>query len=409
MHRRVRLYPRDPRAPAGRPDRLRCRDSHRFAAPAATAPGRIAFALGGPAPTSGLDVTSPNPGAALPGGSVLTILHDEARGTAAAVKLRRDGSLDPTFGAGGIARIPAVGRVMRFGQAEPLDDGRLLLAGTMRDGGAAFSPTRLVVMRLLANGAPDASFGVDGAAVVSSISGQPGDAPMAVAPDGSILVTGSALVPGETNPLNPGTTDWVVARLTPAGALDAGFGVARIPVGAARRAEGTSVALRQDGSIVVLGRTDATPGGSGQLALAGLTALGAPDAGFNAGAPSVIPLSDARSVRLRENGTLEVAGRYGVSRFTAAGAPDTSFGTNGTLAFTRIVANIVATPDGGALLDLGASSTRCGRPRPPPHRRAHDRRRHARRDDDAGHPVRRWLDIARIGQAERVPGPVAAS
>lgn len=83
---------------------------------------------------------------------------------------------------------------MRFGQAEALADGRVLLAGTMHDGGPTFSPLRLVVIRLLPGGAPDPGFGADGA-VVMSIGTQTGDAPMAVAPDGSIAVTGSMLRP----------------------------------------------------------------------------------------------------------------------------------------------------------------------------------------------------------------------
>ena len=45
-----------------------------------------------------------------------------------------------------------------------------------------------------------------------------------------------------------------------------------------------------------------------------------------------------------------------MTRDTAAGSPDATFGANGTVTFNRIVENVVATLDGGGLLEGGKAS-----------------------------------------------------
>ena len=257
---------------------LACLACCAMAAPAAaaTAPARVAFAIAPPGYSSGFSDPA-TPSLALPNAGVLTFLPNSSGTTTRALALRRDGSPDPAFGRGGVAPLPSVGSGLQIGQAERLADGRLLLAGTTRDTGT-FSPLRIVVLRLLPSGAPDTSFGAGGVVVVSSLSAQTGAAPIAVASDGSVVLTGSRLKPGEPNPLNPATTDWVVARLQPDGTADASFGVVTIPVGAGRRAEGTSVALAPDSAIVVVGHANETPGSFRQtFAIVGLTASGAAD------------------------------------------------------------------------------------------------------------------------------------
>jgi uncharacterized delta-60 repeat protein len=326
-------------------------------AAAATAPARVAYAISPPGYSAGFsDPATPN--LALPDAGVLTLLADNSGATTRALALRRDGSLDPAFGRGGVVALPSVGIGLQIAQAERLADGRLLLAGAARDSGT-FSPLRLVLLRLLPSGAPDPSFGTGGVVVITTISPQAGAAPVAVASDGSIVVTGSRLKPGEPNPLNPATTDWVVARLQPDGTPDASFGVITIPVGAGRRAEGTSAATAPDGSMVVVGHANAAPGSFRQtFAIIGLTASGAPDAAFNGGAPALVPLEDVRRLERRPGGALDLVGTQGVARFTAAGALDTTFATAGKLSFiTGSVLDYLPTPDGGALMqDAPAAS-----------------------------------------------------
>lgn len=320
---------------------------------AATAPARVAFAIGAPAYSSGLGDPA-TPSLALPNAGALTFLANSSGTTTRALALRRDGSPDPAFGRGGVAALPSVGIGLQIGQVERLADGRLLIAGSARDATPPFSPLRLVLLRLLPSGAPDPTFGAGGVVVVTSVSPQEGAAPVAVASDGSIVITGSRLKPRETNPLNPATTDWVVARLNADGTADASFGVVTIPVGAGRRAEGTSVALAPDGSIVVAGHANAAPGSFRQtFAIVGLSASGAPDPAFNGGAPALVPLEDVRRLERRPGGALDLIGTQGVARFTAAGALDTTFAAGGKLSFVAGSAfNYVPTPDGGALMPV---------------------------------------------------------
>jgi uncharacterized delta-60 repeat protein len=323
------------------------------AASAATAPARVAFSVSSQPAVSAYEAEGASASVALPGGGVLTFFFDVPTQTTRAIKLARDGALDPSFGTGGVVSLSGPGRDLRVLQAAALPDGRLLIAATSHDVGN-FAGPRVVLLRRLATGAPDPSFGVDGIVATSVGASDVGMTPsagaMAVAPDGAILVTGSMLPPAETNPLNPSTKDWVVARITPAGTLDATFGVVKIPVGSGRRAEGTSVALTASGAIVVLGHADATPGGLRQtFALAGLTALGKPDPAFNGGVLLALAVHDPSRVEPRASGALDVIAGGGMLRFTATGAPDATFATNGMLEFGSL-GSFVATPDGGGLL-----------------------------------------------------------
>ena len=325
------------------------------AASAATAPARIAFSVSSQPAFSAYESEGASASTTLPGGAVLTFFFDVPTQTTRAIRLARDGSLDPSFGAGGVVSLSGPGRDLRVLQAVALADGRLVIAATSHDVGNYVAP-RLVLLRRLATGAPDPSFGSNGVVATSigatDVGTMHSAGAMAVAPDGAIVVTGSMLAPGETNPLNPATKDWVVARLTPDGTLDATFGVVKIPVGSNRRAEGTSIALTPSGSIVVLGHADATPGGFQQaFALAGLTALGAPDPAFNGGALLALPMANASRVESRASGALDVIAAGGMMRFTATGAPDATFATNGMLAFGSR-GSFAATPDGGGLVQI---------------------------------------------------------
>lgn len=85
----------------------------------------------------------------------------------AAVKLRADGSLDPAFGGDGKVSLPfnlgGENSEIFFGAALQ-DDGRLLLAGTITT--SSNDNRDVALLRLLANGSPDPSFGFGGLSVI---------------------------------------------------------------------------------------------------------------------------------------------------------------------------------------------------------------------------------------------------
>jgi uncharacterized delta-60 repeat protein len=330
-------------------------------ASAAVAPGRIAFLVSSKVPESNVDAGGYGPAVVLPdGGAILVVANRSFRGITV-VRLRPDGSPEPAFGRGGTARVALPGS---FSPRQLLrqPDGRLLVVG---DSAAAskYELPRVVLVRLTAAGALDPTFGSGGVAVPGL---QSGNDSAALAPDGSIVVTGTAgqVSPEiERDPSAPASFRWVVQRLTPAGATDAGFGTVTIPGPAGHGTSGYGTVVRPDGAIVVLGTH------SQQLQLAGLTAAGAPDPAFNGGAPLALP-TDGFQMLLHAHGAIDVVGYGRLVRVTTSGALDTAYGSGGTVTFGGFPRNLgppklLAAPDGGTILHrlVDFDPTPAGQPR----------------------------------------------
>ena len=169
-------------------------------------------------------------------------------GRAFAVRFLADGSLDRSFGEGGVARI-RLRLPVRISGLGIQPDGALLLAGTAydepgRDPGA--------VLRLLPNGALDEGFGTDGLATVAAESISPSFpisvndlTQVGVLPDGRILAAGTQDAYEVHTPVDP-----FMIRLLPNGAPDPAFG--ENGVGAGPQWPAAMVA-QPNGSLVVLG------------------------------------------------------------------------------------------------------------------------------------------------------------
>lgn len=315
------------------------------AAPAAAsvAPGRVLFPTT-PAPVSNVDAGGAGPAVALPDGGVVMVVFDSTYKAITTVALRADGSPNPAYGDGGRSLVT---RPAGFSPQQILrqPDGRLLVVGT-RSAANKYQLPRLTLVRLTPTGALDPSFGTGG---IAALELQTGGA--ALAPDGSIVVTGAVGQVSraiETNPSAPATFRWVVLRLTAAGAIDPAFGIPVIPGEPGLNTGGRAVVVRPSGQIVVLG----THGTAYQLA--GLTAAGTPDPTFNGGAP--VAVGDAGlDLLLHAGGAIDVAGRSQLARYTAAGTLDPAFGTGGIARFTGFnpaygPPAMLAAPDGGTLL-----------------------------------------------------------
>lgn len=97
-----------------------------------------------------------------------------------------DGSPDPTFGTGGVAIhafSPGTDEALAMTLAS---DGRIVLAGCIRDA----MPNDFLVARLLSDGSVDSSFGVGGLAVVPFSSAPDLGLSVAVQPDGKVVAAG---------------------------------------------------------------------------------------------------------------------------------------------------------------------------------------------------------------------------
>lgn len=217
------------------------------------------------------------------------------------------GQLDTAFGGDGIATIGTG----RLSSAALQADGKLVAAG----GGA--------VVRFNPDGSPDTSFG-EGDGVVIVPGAQRG---VAIQPDGKIVVSGSA-----------GAMQ--VLRLNPDGALDSSFGgdgiVTALP---GQFSQGLAVALQPDGKIVVAGSARLGDGYD-RPSLARFTPTGALDPGFGSNGAAVYDfgrLSFANAVGLQADGKIVIAGSQRANLQTTAvlaarllpnGAQDQSFAAN---------------------------------------------------------------------------------
>jgi uncharacterized delta-60 repeat protein len=250
----------------------------------------------------------------------------------ALVRYLADGSLDSSFGGDGIVHEAAVAG-HAYAVAIP-PDGKIVVAGDAPVSGNASDLGDMLVARFESTGTLDSSFGSAGSITFDVTTGTDLARNLVLLPDGSMVVAGEAI--GSDPDLQTG-----VAKLTASGALDSSFGTGgRLSILAANVGHG--LALQPDGKLLLAGGTTSFPS---SFALMRLEADGSADASFgNGGAvthrtsTSTTGTGDiAYAIALRPDGRIYVAGKsgsinedFGLVRFTAAGVVDTTFGTNGT-------------------------------------------------------------------------------
>jgi uncharacterized delta-60 repeat protein len=156
------------------------------------------------------------------------------------------GTIDPSFGTAGAVVIP----VPELTHLTLAPDGRILAIGR-----GTVAPTKAIIVRLLANGDLDPSFGGTGI-VQSSLGGTISDAGtgLVVQPDGKLVLLARS---------DPTAFHWdiVLARYFDDGNLDTTFGVAgvaRTPVGGTSLVTEGGIVLEPDGKLVVAGTRGST-------------------------------------------------------------------------------------------------------------------------------------------------------
>jgi uncharacterized delta-60 repeat protein len=193
--------------------------------------------------------------------------------SAAIARFNPDGTIDTSFGTGGVVVVPIA---EALADALVLFDGRIVLAG--HDGGD------LILAQLTADGQLDTSFAGDGIAEITiASSANQTIAAMSVSQDGDV----NLVVSGELR-TGSGGGQLVLARFTPDGILDTSFS--------------------GDGVLI-------DPNLPGSLATAGFGARHV----FTAG---VDPLTSE--------------GRVAVARFTPEGTPDPAFGQGGVVTLPAV-------------------------------------------------------------------------
>jgi uncharacterized delta-60 repeat protein/LPXTG-motif cell wall-anchored protein len=271
----------------------------------------------------------------------------------ALVRYNTNGTLDTSFDSDGIVTTNLGGNGYGYSVAIQ-QDGKILVAG---DTGGDFA-----LVRYNTNGTLDTSFdGVTGTGngiVTTNLGGNDYGNSVAIQPDGKILVTGR--------------TDNLIAlvRYNDDGTLDTSFegvtgtgnGIVKTLIGGS--AAGNSVAIQQDGKILVAGQTQIN--GSTDYALVRYNTNGTLDNSFDTDGKVTAHLGGidrGHSVAIQQDGKILVVGytenRFGLLRVNSDGTRDTSFGSAGIVftAFVGSAARSVAIQPDGKILVAGYSYT----------------------------------------------------
>ena len=249
------------------------------------------------------------------------------------VRYNADGSLDATFGNGGLVTTPQIEVGLRL-VLQP--DGKLVAGGMAPDN----LYVHFALVRYNADGSLDQTFGNGGILIAPYSSDSDFLNAIALAPDGKLIAIGYSNIPKQ--PPAYYLEQLLLARINADGTLDQGFGTGGwVTKKVADYDYGVSATVQPDGKIVVGdfscrdGETTYCRG----LALR-YQMNGQADLSFGTRGAAEVPTgtfgSSIGDVRLRADGTIVVQGGpmnpeggTGVTRFTATGSLDASFGNGG--------------------------------------------------------------------------------
>lgn len=266
-----------------------------------------------------------------------SIVAGDADGDFFLARFRPDGTLDPTFGTNGIARVDLGGYDQPHGLARDAA-GRIVLAGHSERAGSIWE---VAVVRFLANGELDVDFGNSGK-MTFAVPGRTNAIANSVALDdiGRLIVAG-----GAWNPDGP-HTDALLAALTDTGDLDTTFGDAGTKL-VDYATTGTNTAVSDYTSVMVAGGRIIVSGRGTTLAAHLLTGVFDPSFGIGgiADTTSLPWRGDSARIALQPDGMILVAFEtcnrdalgechvssldFSVARFSSAGVLDTSFARSG--------------------------------------------------------------------------------
>ena len=238
-----------------------------------------------------------------------------------------NGALDSTFGAGGKVTTDLGGANLAHSVAIQ-SDGKIVAAG---DSAGGFALARYTI-----NGSLDSTFG-SGGKVTTPFGFTAAGRSVAIQSDGKIVVAGLVGI---------SAIDVAVARYDVDGSLDSTFGTGgKVTTDFGANDIGDSVAIQNDGKIVVAGYTTSglADSGTGDFIVARYETDGSLDTTFGTGGKVTTDFGggeEARSVSIQSNGRIVVAGNsdaagggtgsdFALARYNTDGSLDTTFGTGG--------------------------------------------------------------------------------
>jgi uncharacterized delta-60 repeat protein len=257
----------------------------------------------------------------------------------ALARYNTDGSLDATFGPGGLdgdGRVTTDRSIADEARAVLMQGDLILVAGFSQS-----ATTDFALLRYKSLGGLDTDFGLAGGIEMLDLGGTDRAVALALQPDGKILIAGN------TDAM--GTSDFAIVRYDVDGLLDTTFGInGRVVTDIAGGVDTlTSLAVQPDGAIVAVGK--AKVGSVEQFAAVRYLANGTLDDTFGAISGSartgisLIPIGEnatASSVAIRSDGQILLAGT----------SYETASGFNFTLAMLQSDGDLDATFGIGGLV-----------------------------------------------------------
>jgi len=261
-------------------------------------------------------------------------------GDFALVRYNANGTLDPSFGTGGIVRTRfSAGGSYAFAAALQ-SDGKIIATGTVFVDFSTddSSNTDFALVRYNPNGTFDKTFG-NGGGVITDFDGFNDDIyAVLLQPDGKIVAVGDAKNPAHYY-------DFAIARYLPNGAIDTTFGAAgkvRTDFGASNLDIAYSAALQANGKIVAAGTATLNDDSYGDFAIARYNSNGTLDTNFSQDGRVTIDfgsiLQSAYSVLIQTDGKIVTVGYpnsessdsdFLLARCNRNGSLDSTFGVGG--------------------------------------------------------------------------------
>jgi uncharacterized delta-60 repeat protein/uncharacterized repeat protein (TIGR01451 family) len=246
----------------------------------------------------------------------------------ALARYNTDGTLDPSFGSGGLATLllPLPSEIEALA-VQP--DGRIVAGGVTFEPLPVGSPIFVfALIRLNPDGSPDLSFGLGGVVMTDFFRPAFGAIfAIALQTDGRIVASGEIFGPGPAQ--SPG---FCVVRYNTDGSLDGSFGVGGIVITQLASAFGGGISILSDGRILVGG------GAPNYAAVARYNTDGSLDPTFGTGGIAFAPFP-GQYMAVLPSGHIIVAGThnvpapsaFSVTRFDADGFLDPTFGNGGNV------------------------------------------------------------------------------
>ncbi|MCA1625700.1 MAG: FG-GAP-like repeat-containing protein [Acidobacteria bacterium] len=308
-----------------------------------------------------------------PDGKIVAV--GNTAGILTVVRYNSNGSLDETFGNGGVVTAtPSVFPAPSLGAARSValqPDGKIVVGfsyGVYNSSIGLYQP-QFGIIRYNANGSLDTSFGQSGIANFTAGIRSYMES-IALQADGKIIAVGSGYGPVQFS------SSWiqyiVVGRVNTNGSLDAGFGsggITRTFIGNLGDSA-QDVAIQSDGKIVVAGYASNIPNTGEDFALVRYNSDGSLDTTFDGDGKLTTAFDtsggedSASGVKIQSDGKIVAAGisnqKIALARYNTDGSLDISFDGDGkvTTAFNTLskASDLVIQPN-GKIVVVGASLT----------------------------------------------------